>query len=121
MGLIGKLFPKTRKKLEFCDLLEYVNVCDDSSNDNIGHIYIHVYDDSPYRSILQAALLNFQNSDPTGFDHLMRHMYRTQAYFSASYAFNEMIRERLNFEDYLGQLLISDEEMLKKELSTDNM
>ncbi len=104
MGLIDRLSPKTRKKLEFHDLLEHVNVCDDSGSGKTENIYIHVYSNSPYRKVLQNVLLDFRSSDLIGFDQLIRHMYRTQAYFGAIDTLNKMIHERLNFEDYLRQL-----------------
>ncbi|MCA9378709.1 hypothetical protein KC711_07740, partial [Candidatus Peregrinibacteria bacterium] len=89
---MDRLSPKTRKNINFYDLLQFTNVCDDSSNE-IGRIHMRVYDDQPYTKDLRAVLLDFRNSDPDGFDTLIRHMACTNAYIGACHVLECIVHE----------------------------
>lgn len=120
IGLVDRLSPKTRKNINFYDLLQFTNVFDDNS-DEIGSIHMHVYDNQPYTKDLRAVLLDFRNSDPDGFDALIRHMACTNAYIGACHALADIVHEQSNFEEYLKTLKMSEQEIAAKELIIDDI
>lgn len=93
MGLVDRLSPKRRNKIDFYDLRRFTSVYDDSG-DNTGSIYIRVHENQPYTKDLRAALLDFRNTDPDGFDTLVRHMYCTNAYTGARRALKYVVQEQ---------------------------
>lgn len=112
--MFDRITPRSTRSFGFRELLEWVNVCDNSV-DGKG-IYVGVYPGHPYTREVKAALSNFQKTDPQGFDELIRHAFLANAYLGVVDTLSDIVHDRVNVEDWLARLRLPAAEIESKPL-----